>query len=51
VIVHIAEEASFIPRNVQSPEERARLTFAVRIRLENPDGRLKPGVPADVEIP
>jgi len=51
VIVQIAEEASFTPRNVQSPEERARLTFAVRIRLENPDGRLKPGVPVDVELP
>ncbi|MFN3929599.1 MAG: HlyD family secretion protein, partial [Thermoflexus sp.] len=51
VITHVAEEASFTPRTVQTQEERALLTFAVRIRLENPDGRLKAGMPADVEVP
>lgn len=51
LITHVAEEASFTPRNVQTQEERVHLTFAVRIRLENPDGRLKPGMPADVEVP
>ncbi len=51
VVAHIAEEAAFTPRNVQTQEERAHLTFAVRIRVENPEGRLKPGVPADVELP
>ena len=51
LITHVAEEASFTPRNVQTQEERAHLTFAVRIRLENPEGRLKPGMPADVEVP
>ncbi|WP_376792490.1 HlyD family secretion protein [Thermoflexus sp.] len=51
VITHVAEEASFTPRNIQTQEERAHLTFAVRIRLENPDGRLKAGMPADVEVP
>ncbi|GBD08449.1 p-hydroxybenzoic acid efflux pump subunit AaeA [Candidatus Thermoflexus japonica] len=50
-ITHVAEEASFTPRNVQTQEERVHLTFAVRIRLENPEGRLKPGMPADVEVP
>ncbi len=50
-ITHVAEEASFTPRNVQTQEERVHLTFAARIRVENPEGRLKPGMPADVEIP
>lgn len=51
LITHVAEEASFTPRNVQTQEERVHLTFAVHIRLENPEGRLKPGMPADVEVP
>ncbi|MCS6963264.1 efflux RND transporter periplasmic adaptor subunit [Thermoflexus sp.] len=51
LVTHIAEEASFTPRQVQTQEERVHLTFAARIRLENPEGRLKPGMPADVEVP
>lgn len=51
VITWIAGEASFTPRNVQTQEERVNLTFAVRIRLENPEGRLKAGMPADVWVP
>ncbi|MGH7504047.1 MAG: efflux RND transporter periplasmic adaptor subunit [Longimicrobiales bacterium] len=50
-IEHIAEEAEFTPRNVQTPEERSRLVYAVKVRvLEDPELRLKPGMPADVHV-
>jgi multidrug resistance efflux pump len=49
-VVHIASEAEFTPKNVQTKEERASTVFAVKIRIPNPDGALKPGMPADAEI-
>ena len=39
--------AEFTPKNVQTPEERAKLVFKVKIALENRDGVFKPGMPAD----
>ena len=47
VVTFIAHEAEFTPRNVQTQEERVNLVFAVKIKLENADHRLKPGMPAD----
>lgn len=50
-VVHIAREAEFTPRNVQTPEERVKLVYAVRVRiLEDPTFDLKPGLPADVAL-
>jgi len=46
-VSHIASRAEFTPRNVQTQEERVHMVFAVKIRLGNTDGRLKPGMPAD----
>ncbi len=50
VVTFVAREAEFTPRNVQTEEERVSLVFAVEITLENVDGRLKPGMPADATI-
>jgi multidrug resistance efflux pump len=50
VVTYIASDAEFTPQNVQMPEERVNLVFAVEINLENPDHLLKPGMPADAEI-
>ena len=47
-IVHIADEAEFTPRNVQTTEGRKSTVFAIKIIVPNPDLRLKPGMPADV---
>ncbi|OGV84577.1 MAG: hypothetical protein A3K19_04485 [Lentisphaerae bacterium RIFOXYB12_FULL_65_16] len=47
MIAFVAPEAEFTPRNVQTPEERAKLVFRVKIALPNPDGVFKPGMPAD----
>lgn len=50
VVTFIAPQAEFTPRNVQTKEERVNLVFGVKITLDNPDHRLKPGMPADAEI-
>jgi len=47
-VVRIADQAEFTPRNVQTEEGRRTTVFAVELRVDNPDGRLKPGMPADV---
>jgi hypothetical protein len=47
-VVHIADQAEFTPRNVQTAEGRKTTVFAVELEIENPEGMLKPGMPADV---
>jgi HlyD family secretion protein len=46
-VTHIASQAEFTPKNIQTQEERVHMVFAVKIRLDNPDQLLKPGMPAD----
>lgn len=46
-VTFISPVAEFTPKNVQTPEERAKLVFRVKIGLDNPDGIFKPGMPAD----
>ena len=47
-VVHIADRAEFTPRNVQTADGRKTTVFAVKLKLEDPQGKLKPGMPADV---
>ncbi len=49
-VLRIADRAEFTPRNVQTKEGRRTTVFAVNIAIDNPAGRLKPGMPADVEF-
>lgn len=49
-IISIADEAEFTPRNVQTEQGRKSSVYAVQIRVENPDLKLKPGMPADVSF-
>jgi HlyD family secretion protein len=50
-VSRVAQEAEFTPKNVETREERVKLVFAVEVALaENPDGVLKPGMPADAVI-
>ena len=46
----ISPIAEFTPKNVQTPDERAKLVFRVKIQLANPDGTFKPGMPADADF-
>ncbi len=50
-VVYISPRAVFTPKNVQLKEEREKMVFAVKIRLANPEQKLKPGMPADAVIP
>jgi HlyD family secretion protein len=47
-VVRIADQAEFTPRNVQTEEGRRTTVFAVELMVDNPEGLLKPGMPADV---
>lgn len=49
-VVYISPVAEFTPKNVQTKEERTKLVFGIKIRVRNPDGALKPGLPADARI-
>lgn len=49
-VVFISPVAEFTPKNVQTKEERTKLVFAVKIEVQNPDGALKPGLPADARL-
>lgn len=49
-IIQIADQAEFTPRNVQTAEGRSTTVFAVKLRVDNPEGKLKPGMPADVDF-
>lgn len=46
-VAFVSDVAEFTPKNVQTPEERAKLVFRVKIALDNSDGLFKPGMPAD----
>lgn len=43
----LADRAEFTPRNVQTQKDRQNLVFAVTVRVPNPDGALKAGLPVD----
>jgi HlyD family secretion protein len=47
-VTRIADRAEYTPRNVQTEEGRRTTVFAVELAVDNPEGRLKPGMPADV---
>lgn len=49
-VTKIYEQAEFTPKNVETKEERVKLVFGVEVSVENPEGILKPGMPADVTI-
>ena len=47
----IASEAEFTPKNVQTPKERVKLVYRIKIDVfQNPNHELKRGMPADAEI-
>lgn len=48
---YIASRAEFTPKEVQTPDERVKLVYAVKLYLDaNPEQRLTPGLPADAVI-
>lgn len=49
-VVWIASEAEFTPTPIQTRDERTSQVYAVKIRLPNPSGAAKIGMPADVDF-
>ncbi len=49
-VTFISPRALFTPGNVQLKEEREKTVFAVKISLDNPEQKLKPGMSADARI-
>ncbi|MGA3287874.1 MAG: efflux RND transporter periplasmic adaptor subunit [Bacteroidota bacterium] len=47
-VVFLSSTAEFTPKNIQTNDERTKLVFSVKVKVPNPDGTLKAGVPADV---
>lgn len=50
VVSTISMEASFTPRTVQTRTDRDRLVYPVEVRIQNADGRLRPGMPVQVTV-
>ncbi|HSO11905.1 MAG TPA: efflux RND transporter periplasmic adaptor subunit [Anaerolineales bacterium] len=50
VVIHIADQAEFTPRNVQTVEGRSSTVYAIKLKVTNTEGKLKIGMPADVEF-
>lgn len=49
-LIEIGSEAEYTPRNVQTKKERVNLVFRIKIQIDNPEGVLKPGLPADADV-
>ncbi|HPQ80602.1 MAG TPA: efflux RND transporter periplasmic adaptor subunit [bacterium] len=49
-IIKINEEAEFTPKNAQTRKERERLVFGIKIRFDNSENILKPGMPIEVSF-
>ena len=49
-IQEIASAAEFLPRNVQTRNDREHEVFGVKVRVDNPDGVLKSGMSATVRL-
>ncbi|MEN6520356.1 MAG: HlyD family efflux transporter periplasmic adaptor subunit [Armatimonadota bacterium] len=50
VVEQIPVEAEFTPRNVQTKEERSLQVYAVKVRIPNPELKIRAGMSADVRL-
>jgi Multidrug resistance efflux pump len=49
-VSYVASEAEFTPNNVQTAEQRVKLVYEVRVKIADPSGNLKSGMPVDVTL-
>lgn len=49
-VTWISSEAEFTPKNAQTRDARAQLVYAVKLKVENSDGALSIGMPAEVLV-
>lgn len=49
-VILVAPKAEFTPRDVQMNENRSTMVYKIKVAIDNPQGILKPGMPADVDL-
>ena len=49
-ISYIGAQAEYTPRNIQTPEERTKLVYPVKIQIENKENKLRDGMYVTVEL-
>ncbi len=47
-VIYVSRQAEFSPDNVQTPEERSKQVFRIKVELEGDRSQLRPGMTADV---
>lgn len=50
LVEEIATQGEFTPKMIQTKKERTNIVYAVKVRINNEGGVLKPGMPADILI-
>ncbi len=50
-ITWISAKAEFTPKIIQTREDRVSMVYAVKVQVNNQDGRLKIGMPGEVRLP
>jgi HlyD family secretion protein len=50
-VTFVSDRSEFTPKNIQTPDERVKLVYRVKVEVEARDGALKPGMPADTVLP
>jgi multidrug resistance efflux pump len=50
VVEQINQQAEFLPRNVQTREERVHQVFGIKVRIEDSSHRVRAGMAADVKL-
>lgn len=49
-VTEVANKAEFTPKDVHMPDERVTLVYGVKLEIRNPQGLIKPGMPADARV-
>lgn len=49
-VEQIRQQAEFLPRNVETKDEREHQVVGVKLRVDNPESRLRAGIHADVKF-
>ena len=49
-VTFIARQGEFTPRNIQTPEERSKQVYRIKVALDEGLDRLRPGMAADVHL-
>lgn len=49
-VTFISPEAEFTPKQIQTPEERVKLVYRIKVEVANPERELKNNMPMDAEI-